>query len=74
MDISQKPLALIPGDRILLVSDGLYRCVPMGQIRELAVEEGSAQEIADRLMDKSKQNAPGAQDNTTIIIIKMTGD
>ena len=46
----------------------------MGQIRELAMEEGSAQEIADRLMEKSKQNAPGAQDNTTIIIIKMTGD
>ena len=74
MDISQKPLALIPGDRILLVSDGLYRCVPMGQIREVAMEEGSAQEIADRLMEKSKQNAPGAQDNTTIIVIKMTGD
>lgn len=74
MDLNRHPFYLRPGDILLLMSDGLYRCVTEKQMYESAQSFSSAQAVADQLILLSKSNSLKNQDNTTIIVIKMTGD
>ena len=60
-----QPLALEPGDRILLASDGLTDMVSLRGIAQAMREAGSPQELVSRLCDEALE--AGGADNVTII-------
>lgn len=58
---------LKPGDRVLLCSDGLYRCMADSEIASAIALSGSAGEAAKRI--KGFAQAASARDDTTCIVI-----
>lgn len=69
IDISQRPVQLKPGDRIMLCSDGLYRTLAKQEI--LMYLERDAQEAADAMIDAVLSRRRPYQDNTTILILEI---
>jgi PPM family protein phosphatase len=59
---------IVPGDRILLCSDGLTEEVPHEEIAS-HLHAGSIEEAAQSLIDTAKQH--GGSDNITVIIAQM---
>jgi protein phosphatase len=71
IDIDTFVIALAPGDRIVLCSDGLSSVVPVEQIRQ-AVAGGDDLDIAcRRLVDAA--NDRGGPDNITVVLVEVTG-
>jgi len=61
---------IVPGDWILLCSDGLVNMVKDSEIAEEFVKGGAAAEIAHRLVDKANEN--GGKDNITVILANIS--
>lgn len=59
-------VALQPGDRILLCSDGLWGAVTDEEIAAIAGSDGSARQLACLLVDRA--NAAGGSDNITVVL------
>lgn len=73
MDISQVPFKLEEDDIILLCSDGLYKCLPDEDIRELIYyEEPDMPRAARRLTDVVMKRAEEIQDNTSVVILQYS--
>lgn len=63
-----EPLQLAPGDRVLLVSDGVWGEVPDATIEALMVQERRPQAVTDRLIELALE--AGAPDNATALLIE----
>ena len=59
-------VALIPGDRVLLCSDGLWEAMADHDIGTIVGSNGSMLELASTLVDKA--NAASGQDNITAVL------
>ncbi|HUN36035.1 MAG TPA: PP2C family serine/threonine-protein phosphatase [Trebonia sp.] len=64
-------LAVAPGDRYLICSDGLYSEVPDEHIASLLTNGGSPQATADGLVAAAE--VAGGHDNITVIIVDVVG-
>jgi len=65
------PVALEPGDRLLLCSDGLWGMVtPAQQIRDLLGQESSVRTVCQNLVQAA--NDAGGDDNVTAVTIQVT--
>jgi len=62
-------LAMAPGDRYLVCSDGLYSELPDEHIASLLANGGSPQETADALV--SAAEVAGGHDNITVIVVDV---
>lgn len=62
-------LTLLPGDRLLLCSDGLTGMLTDEEIRDLLMED-DRQDAADRLVLAA--NAAGGVDNTTVVVLDVS--
>ncbi|KEF34347.1 hypothetical protein RDMS_08080 [Deinococcus sp. RL] len=62
------PLFLVPGSRVLLVSDGVWGEVPEEELRGLLLHEPDAQRVVDALLDLALD--VGAPDNATALLIE----
>ena len=60
---------LLPGDRIILCSDGVWEYFEAGEFENYAMERREPQEICQRLVDLCLQR--GADDNATIAVIQV---
>jgi serine/threonine protein phosphatase PrpC len=67
MDVNSLPLTLLPGDALLLTSDGLYKAVREDEIGRILCD--SLPDKAQRLTYLSESSGP-RRDNTTCIVIK----
>ena len=56
-----------PGQKILLCSDGLTDCVSNSGIQAILRDEGTDQELADRLIQAALEG--GGKDNVTVIVV-----
>lgn len=72
VDVDLEPLDLVPGDRLLLNSDGLTSMVDPGRVRQVLVDERDAQAAADRLVDIA--NEAGGEDNVTVVVIDVADE
>ncbi len=70
LDCPHTPLELIPGDRIIISSDGLDT-LSAGKIIHYASEAASAKECVDALLQAVKDAAMPRQDNTTVIVVDV---
>lgn len=67
VDIPSQSVALLPGDRVVLMSDGVYNALTT---QELCAELGKpAQEAADAIRDKIAAKNYEQQDNYTAVIL-----
>lgn len=60
---------LMPGDFVVLCSDGLTKMLPDEGIARVIRETSSPQEAADRLVDIANEN--GGEDNVTVIVVQV---
>jgi serine/threonine protein phosphatase PrpC len=60
---------LVPGDRLLLCSDGLSGMVKDDEIREIVLSAHSPQEACRQLVKAA--NAAGGEDNISVIVVQM---
>jgi protein phosphatase len=65
-------LPLIPGDQVLLCSDGLTDLVADPEILEILDNQGDLQEQLSKLIDLA--NLRGGYDNITAILLQAPGD
>ncbi len=71
MDISNNPVALVPGDYILLTTDGLFKALDDEKIKEIIRSEQSVNVTADRLLAECEINAPETRDNISFVLISV---
>lgn len=72
VDTLDQPLPLLPGDRILLCSDGLSGPVDHEEMRAILANEPIPDRACRRLIDAANSN--GGPDNITTIIIDVLHD
>lgn len=71
VDVDSLELTLVPGDRLLLCSDGLSSVIAEQRIRELVGGTSDLDEACKNLIDEA--NAHGGPDNITVVVVEMTG-
>jgi protein phosphatase len=69
VDAEEHPV--LPGDILVLCSDGLNRMVSDPDIGSVLNTSLSAQEAVDRLIDLANEN--GGEDNVTVIVVRVVG-
>jgi PPM family protein phosphatase len=65
-------VALEPGDRLLLCSDGLSGMVSSDSIQELLRRADGAQAVADALVEVAIKG--GGEDNVTVVVVDVVAD
>jgi serine/threonine protein phosphatase PrpC len=70
LDASECPL--VPGDVVLLCTDGLTHMVPDAEIADTLIQCPSAQDAAGRLVALANQY--GGVDNVSVIVLRIVGD
>lgn len=73
-DINHRPFILEADDIVILMSDGLYRCVSEEEMLMIAQNNVSAKQIVTHLVRQAQLNSKGNQDNTSVIVIKINGE
>ena len=67
VEVDEAPVHALPGDRVLLCSDGLHSMVGEDDIRRTLAEASDPQEAADRLVELA--NGAGGLDNITVVVL-----
>lgn len=74
VDVSRKPLALGPGDLVILASDGIHT---LSEDEILRVAKGYAVDgpkaVADALIRTVEDQRDPYQDNTTVVVVSLRG-
>jgi protein phosphatase len=60
---------LMPGDRILLCSDGLWEALSQDEIQMILTSDGTMRQLATQLVDRAKD--AGGFDNITVILCEV---
>ncbi len=71
LDLTDYPTRLIPGDRLLLMSDGIFKTVPETELAEHL--NNDPQVAADRIVEDVCSRGARSQDNMSVIVIEKTG-
>jgi protein phosphatase len=72
IQVDEGDIEVVPGDRLLLCTDGLTGMVPEGQIREILLETPDPQEAVEKLIKVA--NRAGGIDNITALILAFEDD
>jgi PPM family protein phosphatase len=72
VEVDLYPVELVPGDRLLLCSDGLTTMVDEGAIATILADEVDPDQAASRLVEAA--NDAGGVDNITTIVIDVVED
>lgn len=72
MDISQSPITLQQGDRILLCSDGLTKAFSEQELKEVFIRNKDIRHIDTTIRSMLQRKQQDNQDNTTYIIVEFT--
>ena len=70
VDYMQTPLRLMPSDRLILMSSGLYGVFPEGELCRM-LNDPRAQSAADRLIARMKAECYQSQSNASIMVLKV---
>jgi protein phosphatase len=71
VEVELKEVPVLPGDYLLLCSDGLTRMVPEYELARAFHEFQDPQRICDVLIDAANSN--GGADNITVVVVQVTG-
>lgn len=67
LEMCREPMALLPGDRVLLCSDGLYQVLPYHELVDVLHQPdlNPAEEMIRRTLERNVRH----QDNVTVIVL-----
>lgn len=68
IDRNVRPFPLLPGDRVLLCSDGLYKMLPEDEM--VAALAGGPQQASEQLIGRALERESPRQDNVTALVIE----
>ena len=71
LEMNDRPFQVLPGDRILLCSDGLYRSLSELQIREIMEADLPAGQKVSILVQAALEKGGRRQDNTSVILLEV---
>lgn len=71
VDVDSLEIPFLPGDRLLLCSDGLSSVIDEERIRSVIADSKEPDETCRRLVDEA--NMRGGPDNITVLLIEMAG-
>ncbi len=76
IDQNRTPLKVLPGDQIIICSDGLYRALSSAEIVAAALEvgPGDAQESANTLVERAIGKGIEHQDNVSVVILSCAAE
>lgn len=69
VDGCHTPIPLLPGDRVLLMSDGVYGTVSDGEMEAILAQTSNVQQAATRIGQRIEAVASPYQDNYTLVIL-----
>ena len=72
VDFNIEPVALRPGDRVLLCSDGLFKTLALREIADV-LDKAEPYRAQDALLEAVKAKAKRKQDNVTIVLLYCDG-
>lgn len=70
--VDTRTLALLPGDRLMLCSDGLTKMVDTACMEEILLKRSSVREACESLVECANDN--GGSDNITLTLYDIGGD
>jgi serine/threonine protein phosphatase PrpC len=71
IDLSQRPLLLLPNDKIILCSDGVYNSISELEMEKILGLNLKPNDMAERIIKKIVNHKVANQDNATIVILKI---
>lgn len=72
VDRSRRPLALQPGDVVILASDGIHT-ISHGEIAKVVAAAKEPEGVADALLAAVAAAGEVHQDNTTVVVVQVAG-
>ena len=71
VDCPAHPVKVVPGDRILLASDGLLKFLPERKIGEILGRPGTSQHACEALVAETKALHLSGQDNISVVLVDI---
>lgn len=69
VEYSKQSIQLIKGDKVILMSDGIYKSMPEVEIKEILQKKNNPDKICEVITEKIERKKIVNQDNMTIIIM-----
>ena len=70
IDRPEAPLALEPGDIVVLASDGIHT-IPEAEIARIAAAAETPEAVAEALLATVADAGDAHQDNTTVVVVRV---
>jgi PPM family protein phosphatase len=70
IEYSKKPIQLIKGDKVILMSDGIYKSISEEELKEILQKKNNPDKVCDIITDKIEKKRIVNQDNMTIIMME----
>lgn len=72
IEICENPIRLKAGDKVLLISKGVFEELSWREMEDILVDNQPAQELAGRLIRETEQKNDPEKDNGSVILIQRT--
>lgn len=72
IEICENPIRLKAGDKVLLISKGIFEELSWREMEDILVSNQPAQELAGRLIREAEQKDDPEKDNGSVILIQRT--
>ena len=70
IEMSEKPIKLVPGDKVILCSDGVYNSISEIEMEDVLIKNLKPFEASEEIIDIISRKNYERQDNATIIILQ----
>lgn len=70
IEICDQPIVLKQGDKVLLMSKGIFDEISWSETEDILVDNISMQELAERMVDAVEQKKNPQADNGSVILIQ----
>lgn len=70
IEICESPIRLQQGDKVVMMSKGIFEALSWSEVEDILVEGGSAQELAGRLIREAENKELPEKDNGSVVLIQ----
>jgi serine/threonine protein phosphatase PrpC len=72
-EIGKEPIALVQGDVILVMTDGIYKCFTWLELENLIKCPASAQKLAEQIIEEFNRKTMQDKDNASLFVLRYNG-